>query len=296
MTVKEFHIYVQQGLQNIDSFVYPDMSAEEVDLAANYVLYDGVKNTLKKKINNFELDQWELDLWETLYVTDVTLTPTANLSAKFPNYFYDLRTLTPYKYLHLLQDASYVSTQCKVAGAITTVYQTVPNRLTNINNLYNMLDNSLIGTNKEQPISNFANGILRVFSDSTFVISKIIIDYIKIPDSITYTLTRSCTVNVTSTTVNVTDITKYIVGMPVSGTYIQANTTITAIGVNTITLSLASTRTGTPITENLTFGTDGSTNISLLESSCYELAEQTISYLSKISEQNQQKIVNIEPK
>lgn len=295
MTVKEFHIYVQQGLQNIDSFVYPDMSAEEVDLAANYVLYNSVKNTLKKKINNFELDQWELDLWETLYVTDVTLTPTANLSAKFPNYFYDLTTLTPYKYFHLLQDASYVSTQCKVAGAITTVYQTVPNRLTNINNLYNMLDNSLIGTNKEQPISNFANGILRVFSDSSFVISKIIIDYIKIPDSITYSLTRNVSGILGNTFLTVTDITKYIVGMPITATTnIPANTVITAIGTNTITINNA-VIVGN-FSGNLTFGSNGSTNISLLESSCYELAEQTISYLSKISEQNQQKIVNIEPK
>lgn len=295
MTVKEFHIYVQQGLQNIDSFVYPDMSAEEVDLAANYILYNSVKNTLKKKINNFELDQWELDLWETLYVTDVTLTPTANLSAKFPNYSYDLGTLTPYKYLHLLQDASYVSTQCKVAGATTTNYQTVPNRLTNINNLYNMLDNSLIGTNKEQPISNFANGVLRVFTDSSFVISKIIIDYIKIPDSITYSLTRNVSGVLGNTFLTVTDITKYIVGMPITATTnIPANTVITAIGTNTITIN-NSIIVGN-FSGNLTFGSNGSTNISLLESSCYELAEQTISYLSKISEQNQQKIVNIEPK
>jgi hypothetical protein len=268
------------------------MQPEEVDLALNHILFDIVKDTIRNKVNGFELDQFQLDLLETLYVVDVQLTPTANLSAKFPHYYYDLTTITPKLYLHLLQDGSYVGTQCKVNGTTTTVYKSVPNRLTSIDELNNMLDNSLLGTNKEQPISNFANGILRVYTDGSFTINKILIDYIKVPDSITYSFTRSCTTTSTSTTINVTDVTKFIVGMTVSGTYISANTVITAIGTNTITINNPATGTGTV---NLTFGNGGSTNISLSESACYFLVNQTVKYLAKISEQNQQKIANIEP-
>lgn len=299
MTVKEAHIIIQQELQTLNSFVGLDFNPDEVDRALNTCLLNMVEDALSdldtlRAESKFEDIQQRLDKLDRLYVVDKELTPTLNSSAPNPYYYYDLKTIqAPNKFYHLLQDRSKISVSCKIKGVPTTVTKVFPNILTKSFILDNSLSGTLTKTRKEAPVSNYYNGILRVFYDG-FTISKIYIDYIKVPTLITHdSITKSSNTTV-STTVTVVSTDDLIVGMTVTGTYIQANTTIVSIDSNTqITLSLPATNTGT---NTLVYGANGTANMPLSESGNIELINKTISYLLKVGEQSQQKIVNLENK
>lgn len=302
MTVKEAHIIIQQELQTLNSFVGLDFDADEVDRALNTCLLNMVEDALSdldtlRAESKFEDIQQRLDKLDRLYVVDKELTPTLNSSAPNPYYYYDLKTIqAPNKFYHLLQDRSKISVSCKIKGVPTTVTKVFPNILTKSFILDNSLSGTLTKTRKEAPVSNYYNGILRVFYDG-FTISKIYIDYIKVPTLITHnSISKSSNTNsVTNTTkVTVLSTDDLIVGMTVTGTGIPNNTTIVSIDSNTqITISLAATVTGTNL---LIYGANGSANMPLSESGNIELINKTVSYLLKVGEQSQQKIVNLENK
>lgn len=302
MTLKEAHIIIQQELQTLNSFINLDFDADEVDRALNTSLLNMVESYLEDLDNlraesKFEDIQQRLDKLDRLYVVDKELTPTLNSSAPTPYYYYDLKTITaPNKFYHLLQDRSKITITCKVDGVNTTVSKVFPNILTKSFLLDNVLTGTLTKTRKESPVSNYYNGILRVFHDG-FVVTKIYIDYIKVPTTISYnSISKSSNTNsVTNptkiTVVSTDDLTE---GMTVTGTGIPANTTIVSIDSNTqITISLAATVTGT---NTLVYGANGTATLPLSESGNIELINKTVSYLLKLGEQSQQKIVNLENK
>jgi len=299
MTVKEAHIIIQQELQTLNSFVGLDFNSDEVDRALNTCLLNMVEDALSdldtlRAESKFEDIQQRLDKLDRLYVVDKELTPTLNSSAPNPYYYYDLKTIqAPNKFYHLLQDRSKISVSCKIKGVPTTVTKVFPNILTKSFILDNSLSGTLTKTRKEAPVSNYYNGILRVFYDG-FTISKIYIDYIKVPTLITHNSISKSSNTAVSPTVTVVSTDDLIVGMTVTGTYIQANTTIVSIDSNTqITLSLSATSIGT---NTLVYGANGTANMPLSESGNIELINKTVSYLLKVGEQSQQKIVNLENK
>lgn len=301
MTLKEAHIIIQQELQSLDSFVNLDFGSKEVDRALNTTLLNMIEDIvsgidLLRKESKFEEIQQKLDKLDRLYVVDSELTPTLNSSAPNPYYYYDLKTFqTPNKVYHLLQDKSKVRVTCKIDGVNTTVDKIVPNTLVKIASLSNTLENTLSKTKKERPISNYYNGILRVFYDN-FTVYRIYIDYIKLPQLISYnSFTKSCNVLNASTTITTASTVDVIVGMSVSGTGIQANTVVAEIlSDTTFRISIAATATNNNVT--VTLNANAGAEMPLSESGNIELVNKTISYLMKVSEQNQQKIVNLENK
>lgn len=300
MTIKDAHIIIQQELQTLNSFVNLDFDKDEVDRALNTCLLNMVENALSdldtlRAESKFEDIQQRLDKLDRLYIVDKELTPTLNSSAPNPYYYYDLKTIqAPNKFYHLLQDRSKITVNCKVNGVLTAVSKVFPNILTKSFILDNSLTGTLTKTRKESPVSNYYNGILRVFY-SDFIVSKIYIDYIKVPAKISYNaITKSSNTTDTSTIITVGSTDDLIEGMSVTGTGIDSNTTIVSINSNTqITISLPATATGTA---NLIYGANGTGNMPLSESGNIELINKTISYLMKVGEQSQQKIVNLENK
>jgi hypothetical protein len=290
MTVKDFYINVEQNLQSIGMFAYGDILKEEMDIHVTTCLFAMIDSIITPPTQNlFEVNQRFLDMLEPLYVTNSELNVTQISSAPEPYYKADLTTLFP-KYLHLLQDRSRVGIQCYVNGVSTYSYKINPNRLTKISELSNVLSNSQSSTAVDQPVSNLADGILRVYYNG-FIITKVYIDYIKKPAKITYSTTKSGTTSNTLPTVTVANADYLVKGMTVTGTGIPANTTILSVDSETqFTLSNNATASGVV---TLTFGASGATNLPLTESGCYELLKRTVIYLASILEQNQQKIVNL---
>lgn len=301
MTIKEAYILIQQELETIDIFAYPEIQKEEMDKIITSCLYNMVDNIIKENIMQpdpnkrveFEENQRALDLIDRLYVVDTELTPTLNSTASNPFYYYNIAGITFRPVLHLLQDKSKVAITCKIEGVSTAQTLVVRNRLTKISVLNNILENSLSKTAKDSPVSSYANGVIRVFYGD-FTISKIYIDYIRKPVPIKYdgyiTLTGD-----THTSTLVDDISStanLVIGMPITGSGIPANTTIADI-VSLTSITLSATTTTTVGNNPLTIGASGTSPLELSESGCYELIKRTVNFLMKITEQSQQKIVNL---
>lgn len=68
----------------------------------------------------------------------------------------------------------------------------VPNRLINNEFLYVILKRYHSRTDKTSPVSSLSNNTIQAFYNSSFIITKILIDYIRTPNKISLPLNRSC--------------------------------------------------------------------------------------------------------
>ena len=171
----------------------------------------------------------------------------------------------------------------------------ISNILTKSYNLSRTLDNSLTETRKDAPISHYENGKLRVFYNG-FSISKIYIDYIKSPRLIHFNYPFTGTSNgaanstITLSLASINAYEHFYVGMPI---YNDNNTLIGLIidipANNQIQIDALSSAG----VHNYVAGNNGDGIMPLSDSGNLELVKRTVLYIMKISEQSQQKLVNL---
>lgn len=215
MTIKQIHITIEQGLQNIGAFEYSDMEHEEIDIAINTVVYNLIADSWKNNI--FEANQFELDLFQKLKVNYSAIPTKIDIGYKI--------TL-PNAYLHLISDSSIViAKKCtfKVIGNLTIgqyyiveddsilhdevwydkgvifvartehVYGNVrkvivserTNRLTKSEKLNLILENKFTKSVLKSPVSELLGNDLYIYA-SDFEIAKVNIKYLKKPTSVNY--------------------------------------------------------------------------------------------------------------
>ena len=298
MLILEAHIMIQQELQNLNSFANLDMWHDEVDRALNTSLLSMIEeystefDALKRE-KKFEQIQSLLDKLDRLYIVDVELTPTQVSNAPFPYYYYDLSTIpSPNSVYRLLDDKSKVTVNC----GSTTKSKIVSNVLTKSYNLSRTLENSLTKTRRESPISHYENGKLRVFYNE-FTINKIYIDYIKSPRLIHFEYPFSgtsngaanSTITLQLASINAND--HFYVGMPIYNNTGQTliGTIISIPASNQIQIDALSTAG----LNDYIAGFNGDGLMPLSESGNLELVKRTALYIMKLSEQSQQKLVNL---
>lgn len=189
MTTKDLHILINQDLQNLTSFAYQDMLPEELDIAINANINRFIELALSKERdgkphNGFQDTQKKLDDIRELQNKDVSLSPiTAFTDGDKVGVF----AVLPLDYNHLINDRSIVNITCNIKGVPTITTKVRPNRVIDQEVLPNVLDNFFTKTDKDSPVSNLSGNNIYVYHNpSNFIVSGIIIDYIRTPKKIDF--------------------------------------------------------------------------------------------------------------
>lgn len=228
MYIKQVHILIEQGLQNIGVFAYSDMLPQELDLSINSIMYKMMDEQIKplegvkKQEQKFKL-QYILDRFQNLQVKELSCTVS-----KLDNSY---SCPLPVDYLHLISDLSQVLSECNLSPILTgnikaggfylvkgqksIIYNTITyptnsiflgvdgisgytysgtgtllllrlashkksNRLTEEEYLYQVLDNSLEQTDKDSPVSSLSGNTLYIYFRN-FYIYKAFLTYLRMP-------------------------------------------------------------------------------------------------------------------
>lgn len=319
MYIKKVHILIEQGLQQNGVFAYEGFLKEEIDLQIDKAGYTLLNKRIKPlALKGFQKNQGILDEFQELQIKNLELTNT-----KEDNVYI---ALLPSNYVHLISDKSLVLWLCDktpvlttkiekdkyyvVSGSATITYNLVAyatgtvfkgvvnvttftasggltlvhklntresdNRLTKEEDIARVLDNTLSTTSVESPVSTLSNKKLYTYSKDFFV-GKTFISYIRKPKPVNYNFS-----------------------IVASGTIIQGveyEVVKDSIVYNGQTLNKFDTFTGAS-SINVFTGTgvvrkalDG--DLELSESMTYSIIDRVVEVLGVISEQSQQKIVNL---
>lgn len=323
MYIKKAHILIEQGLQSIGVFAYADMLHEEIDLQINkktLSLLEDAFDPLKKSKHPYEDGQSILDKFQNLQVKGLVVYPTLT-----DDYY---SCPLPDDYVHLVADASLVlvidnlsniiNGQIKagefyyVLGDKTITYNSVnyttgqifqgitgftgytyfgtgtlkivrlkkqknPNRLQFEEFLDQVLTNYLTGTTYKSPVSSISSGQLFVYYKE-FFIWNFFLTYVRKPKWAHYIFTTYSTSD------------NLVIGQK----YESVDNPIT---YNTVTYQPFAPFT--IVSGHLTYsGTatvrayqDG--DIELSDTMSYDVIDAVIAEISILTEQNQQKIVNL---
>ncbi len=166
MTIKEAHILIEQGLQNLSSFAYRDILPEEKDIAIDKTTYDFIRAVFKPDTanNDFQDHQITTDDLRVLEEKDYSIDVVSfkdGYKAEFPS-----------NYIHLISDRSVVVTECGD--------KEFENRVIKSEKLRPVLGDSWTKTVPNSPVSNESGNFLYVYTDN-FTIKKVYIDYIRKP-------------------------------------------------------------------------------------------------------------------
>lgn len=177
MTFQQAQVLIIEGVNTLGTFYTQDLLPEQIDLEVNKVINLLIRNAFnREQIRGYGLEdvQLRLDDFNNLMVKDQEFTVT-NISTNVgkAGVFMTL----PDNYLHLINDRSNILYNCNGK----TVPAIVPNRLTETEQLYNTLNNSIYRTRKNSPVSNLQGKILYVYTNPTFKVKTIFIDYLKAP-------------------------------------------------------------------------------------------------------------------
>lgn len=230
MNIQDIHILIEQGLQNIGIFVYPNITHEEIDIQFNRVVETYISEILKEDRDNdgdsksYQINQDSIDALRVLEVVDFELTNLA-VNSRFG------RADLPTNYRNKIQVRAEITYTCN--SVVTT--DTVEGRVIKRSELSNILKHPYGKTDKENPVASISSGNVYVYRDESFNISRIFLDYLKKPTKVKFA-----------------------------------------------------------VDENGDFDNDNSIHCEFPDEVCYDLVDKTVSRLANLTEQSQQKIINIE--
>jgi len=193
MILRDAYIHLQQGLQNIAAFVSRDWETWELD----WLWHNGTNKYISLVFPNKEDTrenekysdiQASLDNLRALIVSNHLVTP---LSKTTESGYVVYKGVLPKptnnpnfkqaSYRHLLNDRSIVLP----TGCADDKELPQPNRLTEQDELYNILENRLYRTVPESPVSTITGNTITVYASykgkELFTVKELYIDYIKQP-------------------------------------------------------------------------------------------------------------------
>lgn len=199
MTLQETYIHLQQGLQNIAAFVGRGFETWELD----YLLYNGTNkfvdlvfpdtNDLKQNEKYSDI-QASIDDLRAITISNHSL---ASFSEATEGGYIVFKGNLPSDYRHLINDRTVLNSLVPGCEA-TDVGLVAPNRLTEQDELFNVLVNRLHRTSPASPVSKLAGGVLTVYASykgvKQFQATSIQIDYVKNPTKYNYATDSGTTV------------------------------------------------------------------------------------------------------
>lgn len=178
MTIQEMHVDFRRKLNKIDSEKYRNVRPEEIDLYLN----EGMELLIKSKVEGFEVTQKLIEDLQPLLVKSETdpQQPLAPSSVVDNTYIFDLSVLgtvdSKLKYLyHMRSSVLADKDSCKNVSLIT--------RQTQTDDLSEVLVSEFYSPSfewREVPIV-FADNKIYVYSDGSFEITYLKLDYLKRP-------------------------------------------------------------------------------------------------------------------
>jgi hypothetical protein len=234
MLPSNIHFAIDQGLQNLGSYVYSNMLPQEIDLQFNttcdLAINKVIGNTTTTELQGYEDIQLTTDDLKNLKVVNSILTYNGEIAVLPSNYrnLVNDRSLvflpncpTQITSGNLLFESYYlVPTGTTITYNGTqygpgSVFRTVPsiyiftlnsgtnnyvylllekqNRLYRSEELYKVKDSYFTRSKYYSTISYLENGNLRVIYDTTYTVSGIVIDYIRIINPLVYSNTSNWT-------------------------------------------------------------------------------------------------------
>lgn len=179
MTTKELHILIQQGLQNLDIFRYAEVSAAELDIHINHIVFKLVESY-------FQPEGRALPFLDIQFAVDDlrVLEQTNKLTASGANNLYFINF--PANYNHLLEDVSILEYSCYENNKLVKKQKRAENRLTKPQ-IKERIKNSFFNrTNINSPISYIQGNSLFVLGNDEFIVKEVEITYSKKPQVIEF--------------------------------------------------------------------------------------------------------------
>ena len=176
----DIHNLISQGLQTFGSFISRDWQPEEIDLQYNKSKVEFIDDLLDRaKGLGYQDSQRLLDSIRELEVVNAELTPIPATGRDNV-----LEITLPAAYKHLIKSRSKVTYSCIDEQSSKVVKRSLiaPNRLVDSNLLDVVMTDSFSTTDRERPVTVIANTKLYVYITPSFNITKIYLDYIKIPN------------------------------------------------------------------------------------------------------------------
>lgn len=321
MDIRKVHILIEQGLQQVGVFAYDDFEHEEIDLQIDESVYNIIKSVFSsiRGDNRFQYNQGVLDRIRTLHSTDISLSVTT-----FEDY---VEAIIPENYVHAIRVWANVSKsdRCNKLKCneiqVGKIYKVIKGSIVYNGTQYNegdtfigiegqdkmelvppikdiqvgeikakrvqariiesdivgdVLANSLSKTKAISPVSELTEKNIRVYF-SDFIINNLLFSYIRRPNPVNFNFKRY------TNTDSLLPLTKYEV---IKETVVYNGVTY-GLGQTFSTTSIVSfTGTGT-----VKLFQDG--DLVLPIEVCYDVINDVVQKLAIISEQNQQKIVNL---
>lgn len=210
MTIDQMHIQLQLRLQKINSNAFDNFIEEERDEYLNLAISRFVKNRFMPESNymgeGFEQSQKRYDDLRTLVKKDESLTVTyVSGDVAQRGMFVDRGEFpTDYNYL--------VSIRCKVDYSRSGITFTVPDsarvpdgdegtdyktwitkaNIVQSDDIYELLKDPFNKTSPKEPIADISEDGIDVYTDDTFLIDGIIINYLKKPTTVSLSTSTDC--------------------------------------------------------------------------------------------------------
>lgn len=186
MNPLEVHTLISQGLQTFGSFILEDWKPEEIDIQYNARKLDFIDDILiRAKGAGYQDSQRLLDNIRQLQVKNHELTPLP--FATIDN-VYEVTFPNNPKYLHLIKSRSKVKYKCVENGKEITKKEVVTNRLVDDDQLDLILQDSFAKTSKQNPVTVISGNKLYIYTDGTFELDNVYIDYLKEPNKMVLAL------------------------------------------------------------------------------------------------------------
>jgi hypothetical protein len=330
MYIRDAHILVEQGLQNIGVFAYADIQHDEIDIQLNKKMLNLMEDAfdpLKKSKHPYQDGQSIVDKFQNLQNKNYNLTGTLSSDGTM------LVAPLPVDYVHLIADASLVLKVDNMtpinsgailptefyynAGQKTIIYNSVsyptgtyfngvnnitgyttsgsgsvlvvklrqfinPNRLQFEEFTYQVLTNWLTKTNYKAPVSSVSGnnlyGYIKKDSPNAFIINNFFITYIRKPKKANYFFKTYGTSD----------------PLTVGQSYESVDNPVIYNGQTYQPFQPFSVVTGITSYSNLAkVRLQGDGDIEFSDTMAYDVIDEVIKEISILTEQNQQKIVNL---
>lgn len=187
LSVKDIHTLIEQDVHNLGFYLYDDLETEEIDLQINRQIYKIVDGILDKyfgripKVGVEEIFQKNIVTLDNLKKQHVKNAPTT-LTTISGGISFPLQD----PYYHYIKAVATVTYSCKENGETITKTLYPKIRIGESENIDTMKTHNFHKTNKKSPLGEIAGDTVYVYTDGTFTITDVKLDYIKKPAKVVY--------------------------------------------------------------------------------------------------------------
>ena len=207
MNVTEMHHAVELGVQQIDSHRDDDFLPEEID----YYLNKSQERFIKKRYNpfgnaymrGFEQSQKRIEDLRKLFVKDGQLDSNFSEDTSAISGFYTDYVELPEDHFLTISQRSLV--KFKTGGINWEINngKRVPtdtnygekvskNRVAQSDQIYSLLNDPFNTTKYDDPIADFNENQINIYTDNTFIVDKLFLNYIRHPKKVNYNKSINC--------------------------------------------------------------------------------------------------------